>query len=45
MFRDTTAAVDADPNNLGSVDDTDLQEQYATEAQRMQETHDHDDVI
>ncbi|ELY62160.1 MULTISPECIES: hypothetical protein [Natrialbaceae] len=43
--RDTTAAVDADPNNLGSVDDTDLQEQYATEAQRMQETHDHDDVI
>lgn len=43
--RDTTAAVDADPNNLGSVDDPDLQEQYAAEAQRMQDTHDYDDVI
>ena len=43
--RDTTAAVDADPDNLGSVDDADLQEQYAAEAQRMQEEHDPDDVI
>ncbi|RJT04759.1 MULTISPECIES: hypothetical protein [Halococcus] len=43
--RDTTAAVNADSENLGSVDDTDLQEQYAAEAQRMQETHDPDDVI
>ncbi|MFC4987294.1 hypothetical protein [Saliphagus infecundisoli] len=43
--RDTTAAVDADPDNLGSVNDSDLQEQYAAEAQRMQEGHDPDDVI
>ncbi|XVH33797.1 hypothetical protein ACNS7O_18390 (plasmid) [Haloferacaceae archaeon DSL9] len=43
--RDTTAAVDAEPDNLGAVDDPDLQEQYATEAQRMQEAHDPDDVI
>jgi hypothetical protein len=43
--RDTTAAVDAEPDNLGTVDDPDLQEQYATEAQRMQEVHDPDDVI
>ena len=43
--RDTTAAVDADPDNLGSVNDSDLQEQYAAEAQRMQEVHDPDDVI
>ena len=43
--RDTTAAVDADPDNLGSVDDTALQEQYAAEAQRMAEIHDPDEVI
>ena len=43
--RDTTAAVDADPDNLGSVNDSDLQEQYAAEAQRMLEVHDPDDVI
>lgn len=43
--RDTTAAVDADPNNLGSVDDPELQEQYTAEVQRMQDTHDPDDVI
>ncbi|WP_255198934.1 hypothetical protein [Halorarius litoreus] len=43
--RNTTAAVDAEPGNLGMVDDPDLQEQYAAEAQRMQEVHDPDDVI
>jgi len=43
--RDTTAAVDAEPGNFGMVDDPDLQEQYAAEAQRMQEVHDPDDVI
>jgi len=43
--RDTTAAVDAEPGNLGSVDDTDLREQYADEAQRMAEVHEPDDVI
>ncbi|EJN56837.1 hypothetical protein [Halogranum rubrum] len=43
--RDTTAAVEAVPDNLGSVDDPDLREQYATEAQRMQNEHDPDDTI
>ena len=43
--RDTTAAIDAEPDNLGSVGDPDLQEQYAAEAQRMQEVHNPGDVI
>lgn len=43
--RDTTAAIDASPDNLGDVDDPGRQEQYATEAQRMAETHAPDDVI
>ncbi|WP_049914663.1 hypothetical protein [Haloterrigena salina] len=43
--RDTTAAVDVDDGNLGTVDDPDLREQYAAEAERMAEVHDPDDVI
>jgi len=43
--RDTTAAVAVDPGNLGTVDDVDQQEQYATEAQRMREVHESSDVI
>ena len=43
--RDTTAAVNADQDDLGSINDSDLQGQYAAEAQRMQEVHDPDDVI
>ena len=43
--RETTAAVDAPPNNLGAVDDPDLRAQYADEAERMAETHEPDDVI
>ena len=43
--RDTTAAVDAEPDNLGSVDDPDLREQYAAEAQRMADIYDPDDTI
>lgn len=43
--RDTTAAVDADPDNLGVVEDPELRERYATEAKRMAEGHDPDDVI
>ncbi|WP_435157487.1 hypothetical protein [Haladaptatus sp. DFWS20] len=43
--RDTTAAVDANSDNLGSVDDPDLREQYAAEAQRMKDAHDPDDSI
>jgi hypothetical protein len=43
--RPTTAAVDAEPQNLGSVDDPDLREQYAAEAGRMREAHDPGDAI
>lgn len=43
--RDTTASVDAGPDNLGTVDDPDLREQYAAEAQRMADAHDPDDTI
>lgn len=43
--RETTAALEVAPHNLGSVDDPDLREQYATEATRMREEHDPDDVI
>ncbi|SFS91321.1 hypothetical protein [Halostagnicola kamekurae] len=43
--RDTTAAVRADPANLGSVDDSSVREQYAAEASRMRESHDPDDLI
>jgi hypothetical protein len=43
--RDTTAAVDADPDNLGAVEDDDLRERYATEATRMAQQHDPTDPI
>ena len=43
--RDTTAAVDADLDDLGTVDDPGLKEQHAAEARRMQDVHDPDDVI
>ncbi|EMA19830.1 hypothetical protein [Haloarcula argentinensis] len=43
--RETTAAVDADPDNFGSVDDPDLQAQYEAEVTRMAEKHDPDDAI
>jgi hypothetical protein len=43
--RETTAAVVADPANLGSVDDGDRREQYASEAQRMRDSHDPDEAI
>jgi hypothetical protein len=42
--RDTTAAVDADPQNLGATDPDD-REAYAAEARRMAADHDPDDVI
>jgi hypothetical protein len=43
--RDTTAAVEARPENLGTVDDPEERERYATEAARMCETHDPDDLV
>ncbi|MEF8853556.1 MAG: hypothetical protein V5A28_14265 [Haloarculaceae archaeon] len=43
--RETTAAVEADPENLGPIDDPDRREQYAAEAGRMRDSHDPDDAI
>jgi hypothetical protein len=43
--RDTTAAVEARPENLGTVDDPAERERYATEAARMRESHDPDDLV
>jgi len=43
--RETTAAVDIQPENLGSVADPELCEQYRAEAARMAENHEPDDPI
>lgn len=43
--RDTTAAVEADPTDLGAVDDPDLIARYAAEARRMRDRHEPDDAI
>ncbi|WP_049922672.1 hypothetical protein [Halopiger djelfimassiliensis] len=43
--RTTPAAIDADPDNLGSVDDPARREQYAAEASRMADRHDPTDPI
>ncbi|SMO59769.1 hypothetical protein SAMN06264867_104258 [Halorubrum cibi] len=43
--RDTTAAVEAGPGELGAVDDPELRERYAAEARRMRDAHDPDDLI
>lgn len=40
-----TASVDTTPDNLGDVHDDSVQQRYATEAQRMADTHDPDDTI
>jgi hypothetical protein len=42
--RDTTAAVEVSPTDLGSVD-PDRVDAYAAEARRMAASHDPDDVI
>jgi hypothetical protein len=42
--RDTTAALDADPKNLGATD-AEKREQYAAEAERMAAQHDPEDLI
>ncbi|MDS0283613.1 hypothetical protein [Haloarcula onubensis] len=38
--RETPVSMTVDPDNLGSVDDTETRERYATEAERMREKHD-----
>jgi hypothetical protein len=42
--RDTTAAVDVGPGNLGEVE-PENRERYAAEASRIAENHDPDDVV
>jgi hypothetical protein len=43
--RDTTAALDADPSNLGTTDDAATRERYAREATRMRDQYDPDDLL
>jgi len=43
--RDTTAAIDADPDNLGRVENDETRERYADEARRMAEEHEADEAI
>jgi hypothetical protein len=43
--RPTTAAVDADPQNLGRVDDPELRERYAAEAWRVRTEYDPEDPV
>lgn len=37
--RDTSVSLAVDPDNLGTVDDAETQERYATEVERMREKH------
>lgn len=43
--RETTAAVDVDPDNLGRVENPDLRAQYAAEVDRVADRHDPDDAL
>nr|WP_129117064.1 hypothetical protein [Halegenticoccus tardaugens] len=43
--RDTTAAVDADPGNLGRVEDAETREAYAAAAERTRAKRDPNDVL
>lgn len=43
--RETTAAVEVSPNNLGTVTDPERRERYAAEVARLRESHDPDDPI
>lgn len=43
--RPTTAAIDADPGNLGTVDDPEQREWYAEAAEEMAAEHEPDDHV
>lgn len=43
--RTTTAALDVEPDNLGTVEDPDRQTRFANEARRMRDEHGPDDAI
>lgn len=42
---EVTAAMDVSTDRLAPVEDEETRERYATEAERMQERHDPDDVV
>jgi hypothetical protein len=42
---EVTAAIEVDPGDLNPVEDAERREQYATEAERMQERHDPGDPV
>jgi hypothetical protein len=43
--RETTVSVEVDPSNLGTVDDPETRDRYATEVDRLSTEHDPDDVL
>jgi hypothetical protein len=43
--RETTAAVEVAPTNLGTVSDPELRERYAAEVARLRESHGPDDPV
>jgi len=43
--RETRVSLEADPGNLGTVDDPETREQYAREATTMAEEHDPNDSL
>ena len=43
--RETTAAVDVSPDNLGSVDDPETRERYESEVARVRERYGPDDPV
>lgn len=43
--RETTAALDVAPGNLGTVSDAETRERYASEVERLRETHEPDDPV
>ena len=43
--RETPVSLEADPDNLGTVDDPEFRERYAREATAMADEHDQDDTL
>ncbi|MFC7026600.1 hypothetical protein ACFQJ5_01635 [Halomicroarcula sp. GCM10025324] len=43
--RETPVSMAVSPDNLGTVDDAETRERYAGEVERMQSTHEPDDVL
>ncbi|RXK52004.1 hypothetical protein [Halorientalis pallida] len=43
--RATQVSLDVDADNLGTVDDPETRERYASEVERMTEKHDRDDTL